>query len=505
MKKIISVVVVCIMVFSLIQVQGAYSSTEVTAEMPVGDGTYENPFLINTDEQFNEVLKEIKPKAGDSMAVYFYQVSGGVKPLRESDDDFTFAEIVFKNYDTVIKDAIYCVLTSFKKTSEFALNRGYNFNVPVPGGYKYKRQDFVRFDDTGDALIEAYTPNKLKPGLNTVQVFEDLTPEKAGDYFIINTQKEWDYLSSGAGFAYLAKKDFNIEGGRNPYWVDLKISDTQTWRLGHYTEYPNGGHPPAPILYWAFVLPYGSTVNGQNTIVVTDNKDILPPELKGLPQFNIGDTVTVDKKTTPPGSDSSTNSTPKPSVTTQPASVTTKSPAKVEFNDIKADDWFADAIMFLAEKGIMQGNGKSAMPRSAVRRADFMILIMRAYNIELDTSPTNNFMDVPADAYFAPYLATAKRLGFARGGLDGKFRPNESITRQDMCVMLYNVLKETNNLPQVASQSAVTDPEISDYAVEAMIYLAQCNIIQGTGNGLVPKEITTRAQAAQILYNLLLT
>ncbi|NLA14292.1 MAG: S-layer homology domain-containing protein, partial [Tissierellia bacterium] len=111
------------------------------------------------------------------------------------------------------------------------------------------------------------------------------------------------------------------------------------------------------------------------------------------------------------------------------------------------------------------------------------------------------------DKYYTKYLGTAKRMGLVSGVGENMFAPESLITRQDMTVILYRILNKLGKLPE-STESAVFDEfmdkdDIADYAKEGMKTFAESKIISGYDNRLHPFGLTTRAQAAQILYNLL--
>ena len=76
---------------------------------------------------------------------------------------------------------------------------------------------------------------------------------------------------------------------------------------------------------------------------------------------------------------------------------------------------------------------------------------------------------------YTGYLAAAKRLGISGGVGDNLFAPDTAITRQEMFTLLYNVLKERDQLPAGTSDKTLADfsdsGSISSYAREATAYL----------------------------------
>ena len=83
-----------------------------------------------------------------------------------------------------------------------------------------------------------------------------------------------------------------------------------------------------------------------------------------------------------------------------------------------------------------------------------------------------------------------------------------AITREQMITMLYRFAK-AQGMDTTQGGMAIREyedfEEISAYAVEAMTWAVNTGLIRGTGNRLLPKNTCTRAQAAMMLYRLLVT
>ncbi|OMF97688.1 glycosyl hydrolase 53 family protein [Paenibacillus sp. FSL R7-0273] len=176
----------------------------------------------------------------------------------------------------------------------------------------------------------------------------------------------------------------------------------------------------------------------------------------------------------------------------------------VTFSDVSSGHWYNDAVGYLAAREIAKGVGGNAFaPESMVIRADFLMMIMKAYGIEADAGATDHFADTE-NKYYSGYVSTARKLGLVSGTGDNKFNPEAVITRQDMSVIFYNALKHLGELP--AGQNSVSLDGFADaaavagYAKEAMKALVDAGIMTGDNNKLTPAAQATRAQAAQLLY-----
>ena len=87
------------------------------------------------------------------------------------------------------------------------------------------------------------------------------------------------------------------------------------------------------------------------------------------------------------------------------------------------------------------------------------------------------------------------------------FAPNNQITRQEMFTLLYNALKVIGELPQGDSGKTLSDytddGQIDSWAKDAMTLLVETGTVGGNNGALTPLSTTSRAEMAQVLYNLL--
>ncbi|MCG9967463.1 cadherin-like beta sandwich domain-containing protein [Pelotomaculum terephthalicicum JT] len=180
---------------------------------------------------------------------------------------------------------------------------------------------------------------------------------------------------------------------------------------------------------------------------------------------------------------------------------------QVSFKDVVKDAWYAKAVSFIAAREITTGTGDGNFsPEAKLTRGQFIVMLMKAYGIAPDANPKDNFADA-GSTWYTGYLAAAKRLGISAGVGSNMFAPEKEITRQEMFTLLYNALKAIGRLPQGSSGSTLSSfsdvGDIAPWAKDAMKLLVDAGTIGGSGNRLSPKDTTTRAQMAQVLYSLL--
>ncbi len=180
---------------------------------------------------------------------------------------------------------------------------------------------------------------------------------------------------------------------------------------------------------------------------------------------------------------------------------------RVSFNDVASGAWYNTAVSFIAAREITSGTGNgNYSPDEKLTRGEFIVLMMRAYGIAPDVNPTDNFSDA-GNTYYTGYLAAAKRLGITAGVGNNMYAPGKEITRQEMFTLLYNALKVIGQLPQGDSGKTLSDftdaGQVSPWAQEAMTLFVKTGTVGGSNNKLNPTGTTTRAEMAQVLYNLL--
>lgn len=183
----------------------------------------------------------------------------------------------------------------------------------------------------------------------------------------------------------------------------------------------------------------------------------------------------------------------------------------VHFTDVQEDAWYKDAVDFVASRGISTGTDDNKYePTAKLTRAEFVVLLMKAYQIEpqsaSELSNTDNFSDADASPY-ADYLLRAKSLGIIHGVGNNAFDPNREISRQEVLVMLYDILNEMDEAPSEINDLALSSfhdaDQVASWAEDAFSALIKAGTVNGYNHKLNPRSIATRAEATQILYNLL--
>lgn len=194
-----------------------------------------------------------------------------------------------------------------------------------------------------------------------------------------------------------------------------------------------------------------------------------------------------------------------PDKTAAPISTPTPTPTDLidsdrTFHDVPKESWSYEYVEILAEKGIVSGYNGAFYPNESVTREEFVKMLLGALEIEATETETN-FNDVNTDEWYAPYVATAAKAGIVSGIGDEMFGVGQTITREDMAVMVGRALERSGkNLPTGIAKEFKDSEMISDYAKESVDTLTRADIISGDENNQFnPQDDLTREQAAKII------
>jgi len=214
-----------------------------------------------------------------------------------------------------------------------------------------------------------------------------------------------------------------------------------------------------------------------------------------------GGSSTTDKPSNPGSSMGITGDVPM----TPADPVNPTQPKPVEgFADLANAEWSRTAVEHLADKGVISGKDANTFaPNDAVTREEGAKIIIGAFDLLKEANC--EFTDVSADRWSYAYIAAAVELGIINGYGDS-FGPTDTMTREQAATIIYRAA-QLIKLEVSGEKADFTDAEhTSDWASDAIAHLAADGVINGMGDGtFAPKATLTRAQLAQLVYNVLVT
>ncbi len=203
------------------------------------------------------------------------------------------------------------------------------------------------------------------------------------------------------------------------------------------------------------------------------------------------------------GSSAAASPSPSASASASEPPEATASPQGTEtvlFSDVTPDCWAYGYIMDLAESGVLSGDDDGKFrPDDCITRAEFVAVIARASGAE-PNSASAEFSDVSDDSWYVGYIGWAASNGIVNGVGEGLFEPDSIITREDVCVIIVRVTDNKNTASTHDDISFTDANEISDYALNDVNTLKQSEIINGYDDGSFrPKAGVTRAEVSKII------
>ena len=173
------------------------------------------------------------------------------------------------------------------------------------------------------------------------------------------------------------------------------------------------------------------------------------------------------------------------------------------FTDVPESRWSYPYIQQLYDAGVVSGTSATTFePTTNVTRAQFVTMLAGLQGTDVSAYTSGKFSDVPAGAWYAPYVNWAAENGVVYGVSDTAFAPDAKISRQDMAAMLYRYAGQFG-IQLGTGNPAITftdEADIADYALPAVEALQRAGVISGMPDGSFrPCDTATREQACTVL------
>ena len=180
-----------------------------------------------------------------------------------------------------------------------------------------------------------------------------------------------------------------------------------------------------------------------------------------------------------------------------------------DFTDVSRSDWYYQFVDYVTSKGYFNGVAdKTFAPAENMTRAMFVTVLFRFDGAKGDRSQSA-FTDVAPGEWYTDAINWAAANRIVDGVGDGKFAPNDPITRAQMCTMIERYLALYKKawkvtLPETGSVSVMVDESaIPAYALAAVKQCQRHGLVNGFEDGTFrPNELSTRAQVAAVIYRM---
>ena len=282
------------------------------------------------------------------------------------------------------------------------------------------------------------------------------------------------------------------------------VESAKTNKNGMLESLPTAARDNFRFVGW-FTAKTGGTMITTGTIFSTDTtvyaqwqaaggRGFVDPSRWGqTPNFN----------TTQPTQPTQPTEPTQPVVPTQPTQPAAPAQPTLPFGDVANDRWSFNDILYVYEKGLMNGLSANVFGPSAEVTRGMIVTIL--YRLEGSPAVTDAcpFVDVKAGSYYEAAITWAAANGIVNGYSETSFGPDDPVTREQLAAILYRYAQTKGEgftgawyFPLDFSDAA----SVSSWADEAMHWCVMKGLINGSGNALNPGGTATREQTAAILH-----
>ncbi len=168
------------------------------------------------------------------------------------------------------------------------------------------------------------------------------------------------------------------------------------------------------------------------------------------------------------------------------------------FDDMP-NNWATPALESAVENGLLTGDGNLLKPDDYITRAQMATVMVRAFGA-VQEKDLSEFTDVSKNAWYYSYLSRAYQMNIFLGDGAGHMTPDDYVTREQAFTVVCRVLCLEDG-DAVSLEIFEDCALVSDWAKGAVSAMVENGYVNGSNGRLDPKSYITRAQFAQLMYN----
>ena len=175
-----------------------------------------------------------------------------------------------------------------------------------------------------------------------------------------------------------------------------------------------------------------------------------------------------------------------------------------DFKDFDRNAWYADAVSAAVDNGLLYGKSSTIIdPNGAMTRAEMAAIINRSFGC-YKAADISQYKDVAKSKWYYKDVAMAVQMGTYNGRSSSAMAPDAPISRQEAMAVVARALELDYDSYSKTDLSTFSDrSEISNWALPYVRAMVGADYIHGRGKTLAPLDNITRAEFAQIFYNII--
>ena len=186
------------------------------------------------------------------------------------------------------------------------------------------------------------------------------------------------------------------------------------------------------------------------------------------------------------------------------------------FPDTNLSNWYGDAVTYAVGRGIMSGYGNGNFgPADSIQRQDFLVILARFDGVDLSQyTGKSQFKDVQTGSYYAAAVNWGADKGIVIGYQNGCFGVSDVITREQLVTFLYRYASykgidvSYSNTTKAEAKGKYKDySQVSDWSLDCVLWALENSVINGKNANtssptIAPQGNAQRCEVAQIMYNI---
>ena len=175
-----------------------------------------------------------------------------------------------------------------------------------------------------------------------------------------------------------------------------------------------------------------------------------------------------------------------------------------DFRDYDRTAWYAEAVSAAVDNGLLYGKSATVIdPNGDMTRAEMAAIINRSFGC-YKTTDISQYKDVSKSKWYYKDVALAVQMGTYNGRSASAMAPDAPISRQEAMTVVARALELDYDSYAKTNLSAFSDcDKISTWALPYVRAMVGADYIHGRGKILAPLDNITRAEFAQIFYNII--
>lgn len=171
------------------------------------------------------------------------------------------------------------------------------------------------------------------------------------------------------------------------------------------------------------------------------------------------------------------------------------------YSDVE-NHWAKTALTAAISNGLLVGSGNSIRPEDDLKRAEMAAMINQAFGAK-DKADISGFTDIAPGQWYVDVFAKAVKMGTFKGS-GSRMYPERSISRQEAFTVIAQAFKLSSTDFSLLNRFSDND-QIEAWAKPGVAALVAGGYVNGSGGRINPNAGMSRAEFAQLIYNLVKT